>query len=180
MKAMAGVAELEEAVRSHGFKGVHIHPHGFAIPPSHAHYFPYYAKCAELGVAAVVSMGHTMDPSPIQYGHPVHLDEVALYFPDLTIVIAHTGWPWVEEAIALASKHANVYLGTSAYGPKYWKSEMVQFLDSRRGRDKVMFGTDWPLLRHGVALDQIRSLGLRDESVASLTGLNARRAFKLD
>ncbi len=178
--AMQGVAELEEAVRDFKFKGAHIHPHGFGIPPSHAHYFPFLAKCAELGVPVVVSMGHTLDPSPIEFARPFYLDDIALYFPNLRIVLAHTGWPWVEEAIALTSKHPNMFLGTSAHGPKYWKPEMVQFLNSRRGRDKVLFGTDWPLLKHADALAQIEALGLKEESVASLTRLNAKRVFDLD
>ena len=80
-------------------------------------------------------MGHTLDMLPIETGRPVHLDKVALYFPDLKIVCTHTAWPWVEEAIALASKHPNVYMGTSAYAPKYWPPELVRFIDSR-GRDK--------------------------------------------
>ena len=93
---------LKRVVREHGFKGLHIHPHGFGWPPNHAYYFPFYAKAEELDVPVVVSMGHTLDKMPIEPGRPAHLDEVALYFPQLRIVCAHTGWPWVEEAIALS------------------------------------------------------------------------------
>ena len=177
---MDGVAELERAVREHGFRGIHVHPHGFGFPPNHAYYFPFYAKCAELGVTAVVSMGHTLDLMPNECGRPIHLDEVALYFPELRIVCAHTGWPWVEEAVALATKHPNMFLGTSAYAPKYWKPEMVRFLDSRRGRDKVLWGTDWPLLQHEEALQQIEALELREESKAKLLYDNAARVFGLE
>jgi predicted TIM-barrel fold metal-dependent hydrolase len=179
-RGMEAVAELEEAVRELGFRGAHIHPHGFGIPPSHAYYFPFYAKCQELGVPVVVSMGHTLEFMPIDNGRPIHLDDVALYFPKLQIVCGHTGWPWVEEAIALASKHPNVFLGTSAYAPKYWRPEMVRFLDSRRGRDKVLWGTDWPLVQHAEALKQIGELGIKDESKAALLSGNARRVFGFD
>src|SRR5262249_24605477 len=92
-RRMEAVAEFESVVREHGFKGLHIHPHGFGWPPNHAYYFPFYAKAAELDVPVVVSMGHTLDKMPIEHGRPVHLDEVALYFPQLRIVCAHTGWP---------------------------------------------------------------------------------------
>ncbi len=177
--AMEGVRELERAVADHGFKGVHIHPHGYAMPPDHAYYFPFYAKCQELGVAAVLSMGHTLDFLPIECGRPIHLDRVALYFPDLAIVCTHTGWPWVEEAIALASKHPNLFIGTSAYAPRYWKPELVRFINSW-GQDKVLWGTDFPLILHEESLSQIEELGLRDAAKAKLLYDNAARVFGFD
>ncbi len=179
MTAMAGVAELERAVVEHRFKGVHIHPHGFDMAPDHAYYFPFYAKCQELGVPVVVSMGHTLDIMPIENGRPARLDRAAIYFPDLAFVLTHTGWPWVEEAIAMAWKHPNVFLGTSAYAPKYWKPEMVKFINSH-GQDKVMWGTDFPLIDHAESLEQIDALGLRETSKAKLLHDNAARVFGLD
>ena len=178
MTAMAGVAELERAVREHRFKGIHIHPHGFDMAPDHAYYFPFYAKCQELGVPAVISMGHTLDIMPVENGRPVRIDRAAIYFPDLAFVLTHTGWPWIEEAIAMAWKHPNVFLGTSAYAPKYWKPEMVKFINSH-GQDKVMWGTDFPLIDHAESLGQIDELGLRETSKAKLLHDNAARIFKL-
>jgi len=175
-EGMAGVAAFERAVREHGFVGLHIHPHGYGLPPSHAFYFPYYAKAQELGVPAVLSMGHTLDLMPNDPGRPMHLDPVALYFRDLAVVCTHTGWPWVEEAIALAWKHPNVFLGTSAHAPKYWKPELVKFIDAH-GRDKVMWGTDYPLIDHGESLAQVEALGLRDTSKAKFLYENAARVF---
>ena len=179
MTAMAGVVALERAVRDHRFKGVHIHPHGFDMAPDHAYYFPFYAKCQELGVPVVISMGHTLDIMPIENGRPIRLDRAAIYFPDLAFVLTHTGWPWVEEAIAMAWKHPNVFLGTSAYAPKYWKPEMVKFINSH-GQDKVMWGTDFPLIDHAESLEQIDALGLRETSKAKLLHDNAARVFGLD
>ena len=147
-------------------------------PPDHAYYFPFYAGCAELGVPVVLSMGHTLDLLPIETGRPVHLDKVALYFPDLKIVCTHTAWPWVEETIALASKHPNVYMGTSAYAPKYWPPELVLFIDTR-GRDKVMWGTDYPLIMHARSLAEADALGLREEAKRNLLRENAVRVFGL-
>ncbi len=179
MTAMDGVAELERAVGEHRFKGIHIHPHGFDMAPDHAYYFPFYAKCQELGVPAVISMGHTLDIMPIENGRPARLDRAAIYFPDLAFVLTHTGWPWVEEAIAMAWKHPNVFLGTSAYAPKYWKPEMVKFINSH-GQDKVMWGTDFPLIDHAESLGQIDELGLRETSKAKLLHDNAARVFRFD
>lgn len=176
MKGVAGVRELERLIKDHGFKGLHLHPHGFGLPPDHAYYFPYYAKCEELGATVVISMGHTLDFMPVEHGRPYHLDKIALYFPNLAIVCAHTGWPWVEEAIALAWKHPNVFIGTSAYAPKYWSPELVKFINSR-GQDKVMWGTDYPLIDHKESLEQIRALGLKPQAEAKLTRDNAARVF---
>lgn len=178
-KRMEGVRELEDAIRTKGFVGMHLHPHGFGLPPNHAWYMPYYAKCAELGAVVSISTGHTLDFMPGEVARPMHLDEIALYFPELTIVCGHTGWPWVEEAIALCSKHPNVYLGTSAYAPKYWKPEMIQFLDSRRGRGKTLWGTDYPLVRHEECMKQLDALGLKPESKRALLNETARKVYGL-
>lgn len=174
--ALAGVRHFEQSVKDYGFVGLHVHPHGFDLGPDHAFYFPYYAKCVELGVPAVFSMGHTLDFMPIENGRPFRLDKIALYFPELTVVCTHTGWPWVEEAIALASKHPNVYLGTSAYAPKYWKPELVRFINSW-GQDKVLWGSDFPLVKHTEALQQVEELNLRDAAKEKLLWRNAEKVF---
>jgi predicted TIM-barrel fold metal-dependent hydrolase len=83
----------------------------------------------------------------------------------------------VEEAIAVASKHPNVYLGTSGYAPKYWRPEMLQFMDSRRGRNKTVWGTDYPLVRHEESMRQIKELGLKPETLQAVLHDNAVRAF---
>ena len=173
---MKGVRELEAAVKEHGFIGAHLHPHGYGLPPDHAYYFPYYAKCQELGVPVIISTGHTLDLMPNEPGRPMHLDKIALYFQDLVIVCTHTGWPWVEEAIALAWKHPNVFLGTSAYAPKYWKSEMVRFIDAH-GKHKCLWGTDFPLIDHEESLTQIADLNIREASLDSFLYINAARVF---
>lgn len=178
-EGLAGVRHLEKSVKEYGFVGIHVHPHGFDLGPEHAFYFPYYAKCVELGVPAVFSMGHTLDFMPIDNGRPARLDRIALYFPELTIVCTHTGWPWVEEAIAIASKHPNVYLGTSAYAPKYWKPEMVKFINSW-GQDKVLWGSDFPLIKHPEALKQVEELGLREAAKEKLLWKNAEKVFPYD
>jgi predicted TIM-barrel fold metal-dependent hydrolase len=177
--ALEGVAHLEKCVKEYGFIGIHVHPHGFDLGPDHAFYFPYYAKCVELGIPAMFSMGHTLDYMPIENGRPAKLDKIALYFPELTIVCTHTGWPWVEEAIAVASKHPNVYLGTSAYSPKVWKPEMIKFINTW-GQDKVLWGSDFPLLKHPEALTQLDALELREGPKKKLLYENAMKVFPYD
>lgn len=176
MQRLEGVRAMADAVETHGFVGAHIHPHGYDLPPDHAFYFPYYAKCAELGVPVVISMGHTLDMMPIEVGRPVYLDKIALYFRELKILCAHTAWPWVDEAIALAAKHPNVFIGTSAYAPKYWTPSLVQFANSR-GQNKVLWGTDFPVIDHARALREIEDLGFKSAARGKLLRDNALQFF---
>lgn len=167
LRGMAGVRDLERAIAEYGFVGAHLHPYGFGVPFDDRSLYPFYAKCAELSVPVLVQSGHSAERMPSRHGHPMGIDEVALYFPSLTVVLGHTGWPWCEAAIAMAWKHSNVYIAMTAHAPKYWDESLVRFLDSR-GRGKVMWGTDFPVLSHEDALQQISQLELRPESEEAL------------
>jgi len=129
-------------------------------------------------VPVVMQVGHSAERMPSEMGRPIHVDDIALDFPDLTIVGAHTGWPWVEEMIALAWKHRNVYIGTSAHHPKYLDRSLVAFANSR-GKGKVMWGTDYPVMDYRDALTAIDGLGLKDDAKALFVGDAARSVFKL-
>jgi predicted TIM-barrel fold metal-dependent hydrolase len=177
-KRMEGVRELERAVKEYGFVGAHIHPYGFGIPLNDAMYYPFFAKCAELDIPVMIQVGHSAESMPSGMGRPILLDDVALYFPELKIVAAHTGWPWVEELIALAGKHRNVFIATTAHAPKYWDKSLVRFINSW-GKEKVLYGTDFPVLSHKESLLQIENLGLKEESKSKLLWENALKVFKL-
>ncbi len=175
---MNGVRELEAAVKEHGFKGAHVHAYGFGIPINDAMFYPFYAKCAELGVPVEIQVGHAANLMPSAMGRPILLDDIALYFPELKIVALHTGWPWVEELIALGVKHRNLFVGATGHAPKYWDASLVRYINSR-GQDKVLFGTDFPLLLHKEALRQVEALDLRPGPKAKLLRDNAMRVFNL-
>jgi len=179
---MEGVGRLEYFIKEHGFVGAHLHPYGFGLPPNDKKYYPFYAKCVELDVPVVIQIGHSAESMPNELGRPIHLDEIALDFSELKIVAAHTGWPWCEELIALAWKHPNVFIGTSAHAPKYLGSReygsLLHFMNTR-GKDKVLFGTDYPVLYHEEALEQVKSLGLREEAERNYLRDNALRVFNL-
>jgi len=78
----------------------------------------------------------------------------------VNFVAAHTGWPWVEELIALGWKHRNVYIATTAHAPRYWDPKLIAYINTR-GRDRVLFGTDYPVLGHKECMDQVEELDLR-------------------
>ena len=177
-EGMAGVRRLQASVDDGIFVGAHLHTYGFGIPVNDRKYYPFYAKCDELGIPVVMQVGHSAERMPSEMGRPIHVDDIALDFPDLTIVGAHTGWPWVEEMIALAWKHRNVYIGTSAHHPKYLDRSLIAFANSR-GKGKVLWGTDYPVMDFQDALKAIDGLGLKDDAKALFVGDAARLVFKL-
>jgi uncharacterized protein len=180
MSGMEGVRALERAVTELGFRAAHVHPFGFGIPLNEREWWPFYAKCAELGVPVVFQTGHSAEFMPSACGRPILLDDVAIWFPELKLVGAHTGWPWVEELIAMAWKHPNVFIATSGHAPKYWDPKLVRFLDSRnRGIGKVMWGTDYPLVLHAESLAQVAELELKPEARRALLHDTAAAVFGL-
>ncbi len=181
-EGMAGVRALERAVRDYGFVGAHFYPHWFELAPDHARWYPFYAKCVELDVPVQLQVGQSLvyDPArPLRsVGRPITLDAVACDFPELKLVGIHVGIPWTDEMIAMAWKHANVFIGCDAHSPKYWPEAFVRYIDSY-GQDKVIFGTDYPVLDFERTRREVDSLGLKDEAKRKLLRDNARRIYKL-
>ncbi|MDT7666407.1 MAG: uncharacterized protein QOD04_5963 [Pseudonocardiales bacterium] len=176
---MAAVRELRRAVSELGFIGLRVVPWLWELPPDDRLYYPLYAACVELGIPFCTQVGHTGPLKPSDTGRPVpYLDRVALDFPELVIVGGHIGHPWTNEMIGVVWKHDNVYLDTSAYLPRYYPAELVHFMNTY-GKGKVMFGTNWPQLRHDRALAQLDGLGLTDEAREEFLARAAARVFKL-
>lgn len=163
-EGMHGVRELERAVRELGFVGAHLYPHWFELPPDDRKFYPFYAKCAELDIPIQMQVGHCLRYSEARrlpsVGRPMALDVIACDFPELKIVGIHIGWPWTDEMISVAYKHPNVFIGSDAYAPKHWPKEFVHYLNTF-GQDKVLFGTDFPVIDPERARDEIDDLGLR-------------------
>lgn len=176
---MEGVRRLEYAVKELGFKGAHVHPFGFGLDINAAEWFPFYAKCAELDIPVVFQVGHSAEFMPSRCGRPILLDDIALYFPELRLIGGHTGWPWVEELIAMAWKHPNVYIAVSGHAPKYWDPKLVKFVNSR-GIGKCVWGTDYPLILHEESLRQIDALNLKPHAKQALLHDTAAKVFQFD
>jgi predicted TIM-barrel fold metal-dependent hydrolase len=90
----------------------------------------------------------------------------------------HIGIPWTDEMISMAWKHENVYIGSDAYAPKYWPDSFVHYLKTY-GQDKVLFGTDWPVISPERAMDEIKQLGISSSVMEKFLNTNAKRIFKL-
>jgi predicted TIM-barrel fold metal-dependent hydrolase len=179
---MKGVRELEYGVKNLGFVGAHLYPHWFGLAPDHAKYYPFYAKCVELDIPIEMQVGHCLVYSkdyPLRsVGRPITLDTIACDFPELKLIGIHIGYPWTEEMISVAWKHPNVYIGADAYAPKYWQPAFVHFINTW-GQDKVLFGTDFPLIDFERMRNEVESLDLRIEAKRKFLRENALKVFKL-
>ena len=177
-KPMEAVREIRRCVEELGFKAIRVLPWLWERPPTDRLFYPVYTACAELGVPFCTQIGHTGPLMPSEPGRPIYLDQVALDFPELTIVGGHIGYPWTEEAIAVATKHENVYIDTSAYVIKRYPSELLRFMRGHGAR-KVLFGTNYPMFPHSAALDGVENLEMSDDKMALFMSDNAKRVFKL-
>lgn len=182
-EGMAGVRLLEKGVKEYGFIGAHFYPHWFELAPDHAKWYPFYAKCVELDVPVQLQVGQSMlyDPNYRlrSVGRPISLDAVACDFPELKIIGIHVGIPWTEEMIAMAWKHPNVYIGTDAHSPKYWPESFVHYINTF-GQDKVIFGTDFPVLDFERTREEVEALNLRPIPKKKMLRDNALRIYGLD
>jgi len=179
-QGMDGLRAFEDAVRNMGYIGAHAYPHWFELAPDHAKWYPFYAKCCELGVPFMTQVGQSLIYSPDQrlrsVGRPITLDGVACDFPELKLLGIHVGIPWHDEMVAMAWKHENVYIVADAHSPKYWPESFVKYIGSY-GRSKVLFGTDFPVLDFERTVGEIADLGFKPEVRRLLLRDNALRVF---
>ena len=173
------VREIRRCIRELGFKGIRVLPWLWELPPTHARFYPVYSECCELGVPFCTQVGHTGPLMPSEVGRPIpYVDQVAIDFPELTIVCGHIGYPWTEEMIAVATKHPNVYIDTSAYTVRRYPPALVAYLKAH-GRDKVLFGTNWPMIAPRKALEGLAELELPPEVETAFLAGNALRVYRL-
>ena len=124
-------------------------------------------------------IGHTGPLMPSEVGRPIYLDQVALDFPELVIVGGHIGYPWTDEAIAVATKHENVFIDTSAYTVRRYPPALVEFLKTN-GRHKVLFGSNWPMIAPAKCLEDLDTLGLEPATRDLFLAGNACRIYQLE
>ena len=182
-EGMNGVRAFEDAIKNMGFVGAHLYPHWYELAPDEAKYYPFYAKCCELNVPIQMQVGQSMIYSQ-EYrtksvGQPIALDAVACDFPELKLIGIHVGIPWHDEMISMAWKHDNIFIGCDAHRPKYWPKSFIHYLNSY-GQDKIIFGTDFPVLEFKKTIDDIDALGLKSEVRKKLLRDNVIRVYGLD
>ncbi len=170
---------LRRAVQEWGFRAMRLVPWLWNRPPNHKQYYPLYAACVELKIPVCTQVGHTGPLAPSETGRPIpYLDEVARDFPELSIIGGHLGYPWVDEMIALASIHPNVYIDTSAHLPRYYPPQLIEFMKTT-GREKVLFATNFPMLDFEQCIAQVRHLDLPADVRQAFLRDNARGVYGL-
>jgi len=182
-EGMKAYYEVEKCVKEYNCRCLRLEPYAYGngkvgLPPNDKLYYPLYAKCVELDIAVAIQIGHTGPLMPSECGRPIYLDEVALTFPELRILGTHLGQPWHEEMMILAWKFPNVYVETSARAPKYWPDSFIKFVKSY-GQDKVIWGTDYPLLTFKRCIDEVEAYEFDTVIKSKLLRGNAIRAFKI-
>jgi uncharacterized protein len=185
-KGALAVKELERAVKELGLRGLKLHPIAQAFFPNDTRFYPLWEKCQELGVPLISHTGQTGVGAgkpggggfKLKYAHPLHLDDVAADFPDLTIIMAHPAVPWQEEQLAVAMHKANVYIDLSGWSPKYFRPVLVQYANSIL-QDKVMFGSDYPVLQPERWLKDFEAIAIKEEVRHKILLENARKLLKL-
>jgi predicted TIM-barrel fold metal-dependent hydrolase len=142
-------------------------------PPSDAVYYPLYAKCCELGVPLCLNTGLPGPPLPGEAQNPMHLDRVCVRFPELKLVMAHGADPWWDTAIRLMLKYANLRLMTSAWSPRHLPESLLHFMRTR-GKNRVMFASDSPVLSITRCITEARALDLPPEVLDGYLYANAQ------
>ncbi|MCQ4361404.1 amidohydrolase family protein [Mycobacterium gordonae] len=145
-------------------------------PPSDAVYYPLYAKCAEIELALCVNTGLPGPPIPGEVQNPVHLDRVCVRFPELKLCMIHGADPWWDIAIRMLIKYRNLRLMTSAWSPKRLPDSLLHFMRTR-GPDKVIFASDWPVLRQHRVVPEANALDLPAHVLDNYLYHNADKFF---
>ncbi|CAJ1503223.1 amidohydrolase family protein [[Mycobacterium] kokjensenii] len=148
-------------------------------PPSDAVYYPLYAKCAELDLPLCVNTGIPGPPIPGEVQHPIHLDRVCVRFPELRLCMIHGADPWWDVAIRMLIKYRNLRLMTSAWSPKRLPESLLHYMRTR-GADKIIFASDWPVLRMNRVVPEARGLDLPAEVLDKYLYRNAHDFFFAD
>lgn len=180
-KGMNTVHEIIHVIQDLGMRGIATDPYLAHIPPHDARYYPIYSKCCELDVPVFI----TTAPPPqvpravMDYIDPRHVDIVARDFPELTIIMSHGGYPFVNEAIFTCMRNANVYMDLSEYELAPMADVYVQALNSTIG-DKVVFASAHPFIEQADAIEIYKKMNLKEDVRNKVMYENARKILKLD
>ena len=165
LKPMPTVRALEAFVRNHPVAHALVGPSFWGdgmYPPTDAVYFPLYTKCCELDLALCMNSGIPGPPIPAEPQNPIHLDRVCYRFPELKLCMIHGADPWWDTAIRLMLKYRNLRLMTSAWSPKRLPASLLHYM-STRGKDRILFASDYPVLSFERCLGEVANLDLDEE-----------------
>ena len=183
----AACYELERAVKELGLKGLKLHPIHQAFFPNDTRFYPLYEVANGLGIPVLFHSGFAGAGSgtpggsglKLKYSQPIPgFDDVSADFPNLTVIMAHPAWPWIDEQIAVALHKSNVYLDLSGWMPRFIPETLIRETNTRL-QDKVMFGSDYPFIQPDRWLHDFQGLDMREQVIPKVLLDNARRALNI-
>lgn len=182
---MKSVQEVERAVKEFDMKAILLRPFGSMMYANDRRFYPIYTKCAELGAVVSIVVGINFTGyANLEYANPIFVDSLAAEFPDLKIILTHSGWPWATQAVAVAWKNPNVYIDISGISPRYIAMDgtgyepIFKFGNSIL-QDKILWGTDWPLTDMKRSISEVMELSLKKEVREKWLYKNAMNLFGL-
>jgi uncharacterized protein len=176
-QGMRAVRHLENMVRNDGARALRIVPYRDGKRASHRSYFPLYAKCIELAIPVSITVGMPLVQRRGIVQNPKHLDKICAFFPELVVVSAHGGAPWTALLVQLLRTWPNLYHMLSAYPPSRYPPELVSYANTRRGRTKMLYASDYPLLTFERVRRELPDCGISDDAMPWFLRRNAERIF---
>ena len=178
--------EARKAIKELGLIGFHFHPIMQHFSVDDPRYRPLFEEISSLRAAVMIDVGTTGmgagmpggHGAVIRHAHPASIDRLAADFPNLKIIMAHPGWPWVDETTAVALHKGNVYWEMSGWAPKYFPGNLKTDIRGRL-QDKIMFGSDYPSMPYARILKEWQELGYKDEVMEKIFHGNAERILGL-
>lgn len=177
-----GVREAERLIATGKVRGFKLHPQIQAFYANDPAFYPYYEVIEAAKLPIIVHTGHSGMGTGmrggggirLKYGNPMLLDDVAVDFPDMPIILAHPSFPWQDEALSVCLHKPQVYIDLSGWSPKYFPPILVRYINSIL-QDKMLFGSDWPVITPDRWLADFAKLDIRDEIRPKVLKANARR-----
>jgi len=185
-KGKMGVREAKNLIEKYGVKGFKFHPTVQGFYPNDKMAYQIYEVIAAAGLPMLFHSGHSGFGAGVrgggglrlEYSNPIHLDDVAIDFPDIPIIIAHPSWPWQDEALSVALHKPNVYIDLSGWSPKYFPPQLIQYANTLL-KDRMLFGTDFPLITPERWLKDFETAGFKEEVKPLILKENAIRMLQL-
>ncbi len=185
-KGARAVEEAKRLIREHGVRGFKFHPNIQGFFPNDRSVYPLYEVIAEAGLPALFHTGHSGIGAGLpggggirlKYSNPIYVDDVAVDFPELPIVLAHPSFPWQDEAISVALHKEQVYIDLSGWSPKYFPPQLVRYANTLL-RDRVLFGSDYPMLTPDRWLADFEGLDIKPDVRPLILKENAARLLGL-
>jgi len=182
----AGVREARRLIKDFGVKGFKFHPSEQEFFPNDRAAYPLYEVIAEAKLPALFHTGQTGVGAGqrggggirLKYSHPMHLDDVAVDFPDMPIILAHPSFPWQEEALSVATHKPQVYIDLSGWSPKYFPPILVQYANTLL-KDKILFGSDYPVITPERWIEEFDKLPIKPEVRPLIMKMNAAKLLGL-